>query len=297
MTDMAGEHYDPLFFDQDPRTSFLALLINDRSYRMGESSVFRTRLGGTPSNPALVFESSFITVTEEFSFVKTSGSSLVNGVQITITVTNRSERPLKTGVRLLLDTTLGEGETSHFSTENRQINVEAALDGGTDEPFWVSANRRVGLMGSLYGQNLTRPDMVHFANWKRLNEVPWKTSPVGGRNFNQLPYSIGDSAVCYYYDPVSLEAGETRVISLALASGDAGNFVPGGGIPNEISRLLQQSALTGNLEDLMSIDLITLRDLIAKIDEYIASGAFIADDELAALELVLSRLKARYRQL
>jgi hypothetical protein len=262
---------------------------------MGDSSAFRTRLGGAPSNPALVFESSFLTVTEEFSFIKTSGSPLVNGVQITITVTNRGEQPLKTGLRLLLDTTLGEGEAAHFSAGDSRINAERAVE-GNDEASWVSANRRVGLMGSLYNPNFTPPDMVHFANWKRLNEVPWKTSPVAGRNFNQLPYSIGDSAVCYYYDPVMLPIGGTRVISLALASGDAGDFQAGGGIPGEISRLLQQSALSGDIADLFAIDLITLRDLIAKIDEYLASGAFITDDELAALELVLSRIKTRYRQ-
>jgi hypothetical protein len=302
MTDIAREKYDSFFVDQDPRTSFLALMINDRNYRMGETSTFRTKIGGSPSNPALIFESNFLTVTEEFSFVRTAGSSLVNGVRITISIQNRSERSLQAGARLLLDTSLGEKEAAPFTTDRRQISAESVIDETSGDLYWISRGGQLGVMGSVSGPNLTTPDSVHFANWKRLNDAPWRAAYVGGRNFNYLPYSIGDSAVCYYYEPKAVESGGTRTISLVLSSEDENGFNLTSNIPDDISRMVQESTRTDTppdldqLKDMMNMDLITVRDLIAKIDEYISSGASINDEELAALELVITRLKAKYNQ-
>jgi hypothetical protein len=302
MTDIAREKYNSFLVDQDPRTSFLALMADDRTYRLGETSAFKTKLGGTPSNPALIFESAFLTLTEEFSFVRTAGSSLTNGVRITVTIQNRSERSMQIGARVLIDTNLGEGEAAHFITDRRQINAESVIDNASGDLYWISRGSQLGLMGSFTGQNLTRPDLIHFANWKRLNDAPWKAAYVGGRNFNFLPYSIGDSAVCYYYDPFPVDKGSSRIIAFVLASEDENGFNLTSNIPDDISRLVQESSRPDTpvekdkIAEMMSMDLITIRDLIAKIDEYVSAGASINDDELAALELVVSRLKTKYNQ-
>jgi hypothetical protein len=41
-------------------------------------------------------------------------------------------------------------------------------------------------------------------------------------------------------------------------------------------------------------DLITVRDLIKQLDEYLAAGGTVSEEELAAIELIISRLQARY---
>jgi hypothetical protein len=311
MADTAREKYSSFFVNQDPRTSFLALMVNEQNYKLGESSAFKTRLGGTPSAPAIIFESSFLTVTEEFSFVKTPGSSLVNGVRITITMSNRSEQAVQAGARLLIDTNLGEGDTVHFATDRRQISAETVIDGASGDLYWVSKNKQLGLMGSLSGSlsggDLTKPDLVHFANWKRLNDAPWKMAFSGGRNFNMLPYSVGDSAVCYYYDPVTIGKGGSRKISLILASEDENGFNLIGGtpaaVPTDVSSPVPAESFrpavqseNGSPAELMDADLIALGNLIAKIDEYVSAGASISDEEMAALESAVSRLKTRYNQ-
>jgi hypothetical protein len=295
MTDIAREQYDPFFTDQDPRTSFLALLVNNRNYRMGESAAFKITLGGTPLSPALIFESSFLTVTEDFSFIKTGSSSLTNGIQITITITNKGERPITAGLRFLLDTTLGEDTSPHFLTDQRQIHTEALIETGASDTYWVSKNSRLGLMGSIGGQNITKPDFIHFANWKRLNDVPWKLAFVSGRNFNLLPYSIRDSAVCYYYEPSVINRGESRFISIALASEDENGFALNSNVPDELSNLIRETPkIEGDISQSMRTDLIVLRDLVAKLDDYISSGAMVPDDELAALGLLISKIKEKY---
>ena len=296
MADMASEEYLPFFLEQDPRTSFLSLMVNNRSYRMGESSVFKTTLGGTPSNPALIFESSFLTVTEEFSFIRTGSSSLTNGVRITITITNKGERPVEAGLRLLIDTTLGEKTPSHFATDLRQINGETVIDGSSKDNYWLSRNNRLTLMGSVDGQNLTRPNAIHFANWKRLNDVPWKIPYMPERNFNLLPYSIDDSAVCYYFDPVAIPQGGSRTVAIVLASGDEMGFAQSSNVPDDLSALIRESAnkTEGNYYDSIRTDLITLRDLAARLDSYIASGVAVPDEELAAIGLLISRIRSKH---
>ncbi|MDR2767554.1 MAG: hypothetical protein LBB82_04425 [Treponema sp.] len=294
MTDIAREQYEPFFSSEDPRTSFLVLMANDRVYRMGESSAFRTRLAGTPSNPALTFESSFLTVTEEFTFIRTADSSLTNGVRITVSIANRGEQQVQAGLRFLIDTSLGEASANHFSTEQRQISSETRIDSHATDTHWISKNDTLALMGGIQGNNITRPDEVIFGNWKRLNDTPWKYNYVAGRNFNLLPYSIGDSAVCYYFEPAAIQKGGIRLVSMVLASEDENGFLGGDNTPVDISRLIRESAESEpDLDNMIRTDLVSLRDLLKRIDEYIASGE-IPDDELAAIVLVLNKFKAKY---
>ncbi|MDR2210435.1 MAG: hypothetical protein LBO65_03075 [Spirochaetaceae bacterium] len=295
MTDIARERYFPFFVDQDPRTSFLALMVNNRNYRMGESASFKTKLGGTPSNPALIFESSFLTVTEEFSFIRTGSSSLTNGIRLTITIHNRGEQPIEAGVRFLIDTILGEEDSSHFSTDRRQIRSEAVIDASSGDAYWISRGSLLALMGSVEAQG-TRPDSIHLANWKRLNDTPWKIPLVSGRNFNFLPYSINDSAVCYYYEPAVINPGGFRAISVVLAAEDENGFALNNAVPDDLSRLIRDSTgLEGtDLRGAMQTDLITLRDLVARLDNYLSSGTSVAEEELAAMGLLISKIKAKY---
>jgi hypothetical protein len=295
MTDIARERYVPFFTDQDSRTSFLAVLVNNRSYRMGESSSFKTKMGSTPSNPLLIFESSFLTVTEEFFFIRTGASPLTNGVRIIITITNKGEKPVEAGARFLIDTNLGENSNAPFITDQRQINSETRIESSSGDSYWISRNDQLALMGSITGQNITKPDSIHFANWKRLNDTPWKTSFVSGRNFNLLPYSIGDSAVCYYYEPSVIARGESRVISILLSSEDENGFALNSNLPDDLSRLIQDSGkLEGDVSQSMRTDLITLRDLVAKLDQHASSGDYISDEELSAIGLLISKIKSKY---
>lgn len=295
MADLASEAYVPFFVDEDPRTSFLSVMVNNRNYKMGESSLFRTSLGGTPSDPALVFESSFLTVTEQFSFVKTGTSQMSNGVMITITVTNKSAQDVEAGIRFLVDTVLGEKDAIHFSTDTRQIYGETIVDGSSDDRYWVSENNRFALVGSIRGQNLTVPDAVIFSNWKRLNDAVWKPDAVPERNFNLLPYSVDDSAVSYYYDPAVLQKGNSRTAAIVL-SGGAGDFLPGDNPAGIAAFPAKTSGAESSPASPNSIraDLLLLRELVARLDEYAASGEPVSDEELAATSLLISGIKSKY---
>ncbi|MCL1814015.1 MAG: hypothetical protein FWG29_10930 [Treponema sp.] len=295
MTDIAQEVFEPLFAAEDPRTSFLSVIVNNRTYKMGETSVFKTTIGGTSSSPSLIFDSSLVVVTQNFTFIKTDSSSMTNGVLITITITNKSGQTVNAGLRLLIDTDIGEKNSAHFSTNLRDINSETVIDNKSADQYWASKNNKLVLVGSIESQN--RPDTIHFANWKRLNDAPWKITPMQGRNFNLLPYSIDDSAVCYYYESAPIPKGDSRTATILLSSA----------LPAEVNAVLadintdnygrSSIEIQKQEEDLAAAirtDLAALQDFISRLDESIVSGVNISDEELAAINLLISRIKLKY---
>ena len=257
-----------LFAVEDPRTSFLSVIVNDRSYKLGDSSAFRIRLGGGTQNPSLIFESSFMIVTEEFAFIKDDNATAAKGVAITITLENSGDRQISAGARFLLDTSLSEKSRAlGFTTNLRTISTETLLTRAGGDQWWTDKNDKLSLVGSLNTGAAGDPDSVFFANWKKLNDVSWKAVYQPGRNFNVLPYSVGDTAVCYYFDPRPLDRGEKRRFGFYLA------------VTTDIGTRAQ--------------DLVALRQLMARIDTLMASGS-AAGDELAALESDLNKLRAKY---
>jgi hypothetical protein len=289
------ERYEPLFVDQDPRTSFLTLLVDERAYKMGDASSFRGRIGGSPGTPSLIFESSFLSVTQTFDFIKTAGSPEINGVKITIGIENRSARQSEIGARLVLDTSLGEDVSRpHFTTDSRGIGSETMTDKGGPDRWWISRNNRLSLMGSIKDGN---PDSLLFVNWKRISEVPWKAGYLAGRNFSLPPYSLDDSAVCYYFEPLPLARGEVRTCSLMLALEDEKGFLPPPSGEPVFSRILDETTGLAETGDPSGMNrdqaLALLETLIGQIDSRIQSGV-ITDTEINIIELIIERLKTQY---
>ncbi|MDR0655517.1 MAG: hypothetical protein LBG22_04315 [Treponema sp.] len=293
LSDPARSLYEPLFSAKDPRTTFLALRVNNKVYRLGESSAFRFRVEAG-RNPSLIFESSFLRVIEEFSFIRTAGSSGTNGVKVSITVENLNGKQAFVGARLLIDTMLGEGKGgTPFVTVKGKMNGETAYEANSTEHWWLSGNgNNLSLMGSISEGVNTPAQSIIFSNWKRLNDASWKINYSPGRNFHYIPFSIGDSAVCYYFDQKLLDKGETQTWELLLASGDEQGFAA------VSADLRETGTFPDNTPDRSSMqaDLETLRELLRKLDEYMSPLSGVSDEEISALELSISRLRDRYNK-
>lgn len=298
--------FDPLFSHQDPRTSLLTVYYNEKAYKLGENNSFKIRLDNRELNPALIFESSFLRVTERFEFIKTGGASSANGVKITFTVENTGSRRADAGLRFLLDTSLGEGGTgAPLLTDLQALNSEITFDSLSPDKWWISGNGRLSLMGSLGPEAGVKPDLVHVANWKRLNDTPWKLRYSRGRNFSNSN-NTGDSALAYYFDPRRIGAGESFSVSLLLAANDPSGFV----IYNVMTTLEppvtdressvdpfaapDSPASSSSYVSALRADMDTLRDLLARIDRSINSDFQISDEELLRMEQEITRLRSLY---
>ena len=284
-----------LFSDRDIRTSFLSVIVNDRSYKMGDSSAFKVSIAGNSVKPSLVYESAALAVITEFSFFKTMYSPATNGVSVSITLENRGDRQISAGARFLLDTCLGEkSPASPITTNTRSVVSEILLTGIDSDYRWTDRNDAHSLTGSLgaYGN----ADSVHIANWKKLSDVTWKASYQPGRNFNFLPYSLNDTAVCYYFEAKPLMQGEKRSFGFSLAINDETGFPRSSpvaaplpfrtNIPN--TGISEEAIPAINEEDLEEIN-----KLIDRINAHIESGT-ATDEDLVTLELALNRLRAKY---
>ncbi|MDR1576577.1 MAG: hypothetical protein LBS37_11275 [Treponema sp.] len=278
LADSETDRYEPLFSHQDPRTSFLAVSVDSRVYRIGENPVFTIRVEKNQAKPAIVFESPFLRIRQEFTFIKTPSSPESNGVKMTVRLENKESRQVRAGMRLLIDTNLAEGFGEYpFVTDTQVITAETAIGFESEDRWWVSRNSRFSLMGSIFAGQDAGPNFLHFANWKRLNDLPWKVGYTPGRNFNFPPYSVGDSAVCYYYDPAPLPSGATASYSIYLAAEDPAGF----GFKTFISPEQREA------------DLILMRDLMGRLDLFLAGEIAISGEELADMERTIAQIKAR----
>jgi hypothetical protein len=309
LTGFSPIKFEPLFESQNPRTSLLTAYYNEKAYKLGENNNFKIRLDNNDLSPALIFESSFLRVTERFEFIKTGGSSSANGVKVTFTVENTGSRRADVGLRFLLDTNLGEGRGgAPLATDLKPLNGESIFESISPDKWWRSGNDSLSLIGSLGPEAGAKPDLVHVANWKRLNDTPWKLRYSAGRNFTHSN-NIGDSAVAYYFDPRRILTGESFSSSLLLAANDPSGFA----IYNVMSSI-EPSLMDSNFQasvdpfatpspppassssyiSALEADMNTLRDLLARIDRSINSGFQISDEELLQMEQEIARLRSRY---
>ncbi|MDR1095723.1 MAG: hypothetical protein LBL31_04990 [Spirochaetaceae bacterium] len=332
--------YRNFLWDRNSKTSYLAVQIDGRVYKLGESSYFRAAIRGTETAPSLTFESPSLSVAMEFSFIKTPNAYTTNGVRIDVKLHNWGEKDVNAGMKLVLDTYFGEKQAPQFKTNLRYIDSETIINRVVNDEWWLAKDDRGSLMGSIYVEGTYYPDTLHFANWKRLTDAKWKATYVAGRNFNALPFSIKDTAIAYFMEPATLVRWNQRSMTIMLASEDEDGFAvpampvtnmygpePGTAAADPLAPLpAGMSAVPGAAQTAPSIiinapgapgaasawatsaqkpsallpvgslrvDLLTLRELIYKIDEYIYFSTGLTEEELRAMEMLIARLRSRY---
>jgi hypothetical protein len=295
LADIAANRYIPLFFSQDPETSGVAILEDNRFHRLGESGGFTLETVETRDGGRFIWESSTLEIIEDFSFVASRGSRLANGVQLTITVFNRSEEAKNIGVRVLIDTTLGESQPSHFLLNgNEEIAREEAISSAN---FWVSpsaSNPGLGLHYSLAGDGVTRPDRVVFANWKRLIESSWEYPVRENRTFSLLPYSINDSAAAMYYGPRRVAPGERFTVVTVLGSAGSGSFAATQTPSGALETLFRDTDAEGAGGEMTTVEeVVAVNDLLAEIDSLLSQEGGPSPEDVEVVRRIYEELRRR----
>jgi hypothetical protein len=92
--------------------------------------------------------------------------------------------------------------------------------------------------------------------------------------------------------------GERRTLTILLAAEDEKGFTSYfAGAQDDLSRFLRETVPLPDetpSADSRQSDIILLRDLINRIDLYVTGAIVITEEDLAAMELIISRIKARY---
>ncbi len=302
-----GTQETALFVAEDPTTTYITLLENQRIYRLGDSFAYRQRVTSTDSAVSILWTSSRLEIRQTLTL---EGDAL----EIDIRINNVSETAVPAGIRYLIDTYLGEDDT-HFRTDSASISSERSFS--DDLPDYIltesSDNRRLYIPFGVSG--VDNPDRIVLANWKRLNDTTWSYTVNTNRNFNLPPYSINDSAIALYYEPQELGSGEARRVSFILAARlegeDTTATTSGTGTTDTTSGTSQlpPGARTGtgqpssrevpeNIETIRS-DMETINGLIESIDTLLEADRPPSEDELEDMKEALRLLeehKERYEQ-
>jgi len=326
LSDPKTLHYEPLLNPNNSSASFLSVSVDGNIYRLGGSSEFVTKIERIKGDTALIFESPFLKVTQLFTPIRTTSSQAANGVMITMTLQNTATNRSFVGLRMLLDTELGEGKAGvPILTNTQVVKSELLIQGNSTEKYWISRGKKVSLMGSIVNpvRGVGRgPDIVHIANWKRLRESSWRLPYAKGRSFNNLPHSVGDSAVCYFFGPEMLDRNRILTYTVFLTTEDtawynvsappfrmSASIVPETAASADVQPQKKDSALREEFivniaaieeqarleaeENNENPDAVTLLKLQEILNLFIEGQIFLKEGDLAEIERTIEKYRIR----
>ncbi|MCX5914133.1 MAG: hypothetical protein NTV04_19640, partial [Deltaproteobacteria bacterium] len=226
-----------LYGHPSPWTSFSTVQIDGSNYRLGidyypyQSPVF------DEENHSLITEwrLSSLRVLQRQSLVY-SESTRPDVVQLDYLIRNEDTVPREVGLRIMLDTQLGENDGAPFYIPQFG-NITQEREFGRDEvSAWLSlddlSKPSVVGKGILKGLGATPPDRFVIASWDDIYDTAWDYAI-------DPEYSItDDSAVGIWWNPLVLGPGEERRITTFYGVGSVqlGQVVWERSIPVDLNR-------------------------------------------------------------
>lgn len=203
----------PLLYGPDIYSSYTTVLVQDKPYRFGQE-------GGSFTVPPRV-ENGVLTATYRYTDgldVK-QNVRLVNGtsaaglrpdvMEIEYELTNRTAQRQQTGVRVLLDTMLGQNDGAPFRLPGvGSVEQEREFVGTAVPNYWQAFDSLVEptvvSQGTFVRGDARKPDKVQFASWNGLYYTPWNY-PISN------DYRIDDTAVAMTWN-LTMEPGATQTV-------------------------------------------------------------------------------------
>lgn len=191
-------------------TSNTTIMIDDKEYVFGKEKGDTIELSHITEKNTVETEwkTANISVRQKLKFVsgKTTGNQ--DTVRIEYVIINKDNAPHKIGVRVLLDTLLGNNDGAPFSVPGYgEVSTDTAFEKDKMPEYWYAfdnlKNPTVRSQATLRLPNYPVPDRIIFSNYDRIFQASWNVYLKEGRKFvNGINL---DSAVAVYWDPKFLE--------------------------------------------------------------------------------------------
>ncbi len=148
-----------------------------------------------------------IGVTQRLTLV-TSSSGYADTAEIAYTVVNQGTAAHSVGTRVMMDTMLGNNDAAPFSIPGvGDITTETEFTGDDMPTTWFVydslSSPTVTAQGTLKASGIITPDRFTLSSWGRIYSTTWDFAINPGA-------SNGDSAVGIWWNPTSLDPGESR---------------------------------------------------------------------------------------
>ncbi|SDL91949.1 hypothetical protein [Halarsenatibacter silvermanii] len=225
----------PLIYGRPiPWTSFTTVRIDGVNYSFGGETERRAGQNtnfGEKIRPPEVEDDKIITeyqiedlmVTQYLEIVKSTTTGLQDTALIEYEITNTDDEPHETGLRIMLDTMLGEVDGSPFRVQEEAIETDTNLTSEDLPNFYQSfdslTDPQITSQGSFIGEEVTPPDDVYMSNWGSLADGAWDFNFEPGREFLREGEYERDSAIALYWEPETIEPGETVSYSTTYGLG------------------------------------------------------------------------------
>ncbi|MDC7235813.1 MAG: hypothetical protein PQJ58_21505 [Spirochaetales bacterium] len=282
----------PLYEDRDSRTSYINIVIDNRTYRLQKNSFFNQHTESNNGYASAHWSNNILHVTQT---VQVDHS--IKGFRITLTVRNLSKNYISVGLKNLIDTHNNADGPDFLVEGNLPVNSEREWSGAEVPDYWGT------YPGTESGSQLTyttlgdrKPDRLIFANWKRLNDSDWDFNLREGRDFSLLPYSINDSAAGIFFNAVSIPPGTELSVQYALTAG--GPVLSARKAPSSVSTAapVARETVDGRqiiLNYALSYDLDLIDKLIKEINMLLITDDPVYNPQIEYFETELGKLKQK----
>jgi rubredoxin len=215
----AGDENKRLTFAPNGDTSNIRIWVDGNTPMYGDGGRFVERPNGSGDQVIAVWSYGNVQIRQETTIV--ASSTLLDTVRIAYTLENQDSVAHDVGLRLMIDTLIGDNDGVPFVVPGRDGITNRAIElTGAAIPDFIQALEQQSLVDpgvivnlTLKGGAATPPDRVVISGWY-YEDADWEyLSEVGGVGA-PLERSGGapDSAVGLYYNPARLEPGQTRTI-------------------------------------------------------------------------------------
>jgi len=294
--------YEPLWSNEDPRTSFIALNVDGRIYRVGSSQEYKTSQRKIENGIEIEYRSITNRVTQRITMVALADSRVINGFTIAIEIENYTSRDMKIMIKQVCDTWLGEKSGNHFMLKsNPKLMEEIELDKSMSEPYIVSPGQDASI--ALLLDVPERPDSVIVANWKRLSDSKFFYDSDLMKGFTLAPYSVNDSALGLFWNERIVPAKRTMSVESQWLTGAAGDeFLRW--LSDDYSSLksredqaqgfeVNESQITDSKQPAQSVDVRDIQSLYERIDSALQNIDTVTEEEIQAIVDEVTTLEKR----
>lgn len=223
------DDYKPLVYSSPlagPWSSYTTVRVDGVDYVFGGRTGMRSGRAGRYGEPVdlphldggtirTVWQLGDVRATQELSIADSITTGFPDTAKITYRLRNTGSIPRRVGLRIMLDTLLGENDGAPFRVGEEAITTDRLFEGDRIPQFVQAfdslSDPRVMSQATLRGDDATVPDAVYFANWGALADGVWEFDFQPGRDFLRAGEFELDSAIALYWYPVSLEPGAELV--------------------------------------------------------------------------------------
>lgn len=223
-----------IYGSREPWTSYTTVMLDGRAFVFGGPTSRRAGRGAPVGeivqapkvegeDIVCVVRIGDLEVTQSLSPARSPTTRVKDAARISYRITNRGGKPHAVGLRVMLDTMLGQNDGAPLRAGESAITSATRLTGDQIPDYWQAfdslSQPAVISQGTLRGKGLTSPDRVEMVDWGTLADSPWDFPFPAGADFTRRGEQEPDTAVALYWDPRPLAPGESRTYATLYGVG------------------------------------------------------------------------------